>query len=468
MAQTHSLDLEASSSQYASITDASQTGLDITGDFTIEAWVKPESLDGTVINKRHGDEAGYQLNIASTGALQVVYASGSGSSNYRQLEGSSGQVVTGVWQFISVTVDVSAGSGTGYVNGKSVSIPSVDGTGTSVAGNARDFKVGVGHNGTSLEKYFDGLIKDVRVFSDIRTQSEIVSDAHTENVSDANLQGEWNFNSVYTDSSGNGNTLTASGSPVFSTTIPWTAPSAGSSVQFSSGMVSWWTMDETSGNRADAHGSNTLTDNNTVGSAAGKWDNAASFVAANSEYFTAADDASFAVSSTFSFAAWIYYDTLPPGGNADWFFSHSLPTTERAYRVRYLEGTPFQWEIRTSSNGTAETVSTINAQTLSTGTWYHFMFVKNGTTGEVFINGISEGTATTTATLHNSTANFAIASAAGSAYDGGFDGRMDEVSFYNTALDYGNILDLYADGAGIPYAEAAGGGTARRLFLMGM
>ena len=44
-ANTHSTDLESGSSQYWSITDASQTGLDITGDFSIEGWVKLESLN---------------------------------------------------------------------------------------------------------------------------------------------------------------------------------------------------------------------------------------------------------------------------------------------------------------------------------------------------------------------------------------------------------------------------------------
>jgi len=42
-AASASIDLERSSSQYLSITDASQTGLDFTGDFTIEGWVKLES-----------------------------------------------------------------------------------------------------------------------------------------------------------------------------------------------------------------------------------------------------------------------------------------------------------------------------------------------------------------------------------------------------------------------------------------
>ena len=39
MANTHSLDLERGSNQYASIADAAQTGLDLSGDFTIVARV---------------------------------------------------------------------------------------------------------------------------------------------------------------------------------------------------------------------------------------------------------------------------------------------------------------------------------------------------------------------------------------------------------------------------------------------
>ena len=60
--------------------------------------------------------------------------------------------------------------------------------------------------------------------------------------------------------------------------LPW---SSGSSLL--TGLVSWWNLDETSGTRADSVGSNHLTDVNTVGYAAGKIGNAASFVAANNE-----------------------------------------------------------------------------------------------------------------------------------------------------------------------------------------
>jgi len=58
-----------------------------------------------------------------------------------------------------------------------------------------------------------------------------------------------------------------------------------------SGLVSWWSLDETSGTRYDGYGNFDLTDNNTVGYAAGLQGNAASFVRANSEYLSVASDA---------------------------------------------------------------------------------------------------------------------------------------------------------------------------------
>jgi hypothetical protein len=61
------------------------------------------------------------------------------------------------------------------------------------------------------------------------------------------------------------------------------------------GLVSYWNLNEASGNRADSHGSNTLTDNNTVGSAttapANMPGTVANFVVASSQYFSLADSA---------------------------------------------------------------------------------------------------------------------------------------------------------------------------------
>ena len=57
-------------------------------------------------------------------------------------------------------------------------------------------------------------------------------------------------------------------------------------------LISYWKLDEASGNATDSHGTNTLTDTNTVTSVAGKINTARYFTNANTEFFTLADNAS--------------------------------------------------------------------------------------------------------------------------------------------------------------------------------
>lgn len=83
------------------------------------------------------------------------------------------------------------------------------------------------------------------------------------------------------------------------------------------GLVSYWDLSETSGNRADSHGTNTLTDNNTVGSvvnAGGAMHNAAaSFVLGNNESLSYAGSLLKDMTS-FTVAVWA---ALPGGGGGD-------------------------------------------------------------------------------------------------------------------------------------------------------
>ena len=219
---TKTLDLELSSSQYASITDGSQTGLDITGDITIEAWIKPESITGTqmVASKllSAGDQRGWYFSTENTGFLRFAYFGSGTNTPVSYSDTAAGSVVTDEWQHVAVTVDVSTATFTFYVNGEAVGDTVGDTSATSIFNSSADFAIGCSDNG--IANYFDGDIGLVRVWDDIRTQSEIQDNACLELGSTTNLQGEWSLDDVYTDGSGNGNTLTASGAPVFSTDIP--------------------------------------------------------------------------------------------------------------------------------------------------------------------------------------------------------------------------------------------------------
>ena len=66
-------------------------------------------------------------------------------------------------------------------------------------------------------------------------------------------------------------------------------------------LVSYWKLDEASGNALDAHGTNTLTDSNTVTSAAGKIGDSRHFTRTVPEYFTIADNASLSAPAGTSF-----------------------------------------------------------------------------------------------------------------------------------------------------------------------
>jgi len=76
-------------------------------------------------------------------------------------------------------------------------------------------------------------------------------------------------------------------------------------------LISFWGLEETSGTRVDAHGTNNLTDNNTVTSATGKVGTAGQFTNANSEYLSITDNASLSTGDIdFSAQAWVYFDSF--------------------------------------------------------------------------------------------------------------------------------------------------------------
>ena len=457
MAQTHSLDLERSSSQFASITDASQTNLDITTDFSVEAWIKLEALPSTPnipmgIVAKFASAVGFRVSIINTDFIRIYYGNGSET----QIDSSAAYVTAadvGRWIHFAVSVDISARTMSLYKNGQSVATTLATAGDTTIGNNSADFWVGrIDGN----QWYFDGLIKDIRVFNDIRTQTEIVADAHTQDVSDANLVGEWNLNNAYTDSSGNGNTLTASGSPVFSTDIPWTAPAAAEdSTSLTTSLVSWWAMEETSGNRSDSYGSNTLVDNNTVGSATGIIGSGADFEATSSEYFSVADNASLSITGDIAMSAWVNLESSPSSNAKYFILVKGGATGEVSYEFDYRNNAgTFQLQFLNNSGTSGATEDEFNFNsTLTTATYHHVVasWDASASTCEMFVDGISLGTVTTDNTsMYDGTLAFALGSsvAGGGAF---FDGVIDETAIWSKTLNYGDVLDLYKAGSGITF-----------------
>lgn len=469
MTQTHSLDLESGSTQYAYIlNDIGISG----GNVTLEGWFKLESTPSDTVGYAivqqmdAGTNVWYQIYYYNDGGTMRLFFDRvrAGVADARATITTT--LTTGTWYHVALTYD-----GTNlrsYLNGSlgTTVVASGNGSGT----NSNDhLSVGIMQSvdnsswTPASNRAFDGLIKDVRVFSDARTQAEIIADAHTETVSDVNLVGEWNFNNSYTDSSGNSNTLTATGSPVFSTNVPWNKPSGiDGSTYLETNLVSYYKMDEASGTREDSHGSNDLTDNNTVGSATGIIDNGADFESTNSEYLsiTDASQSGLDITSDLSISAWVKFESnttayqvisskyLSTGNQQSWQFRCSLDSATDAIRADM------------SANGTAVTQTALN-YSFTTGTWYHIVFSYSASVGrvEVFVNGSSAGVMTGQVTsIFNGTAPYQVGlgNPGGSEY---LDGVLDEHAIYSRSLNYGDVLDLYNSGTAIPYAS----GTAYNI-----
>lgn len=479
MTQTHSLDLESGSSQYASIADASQVGLDLAGDFTIEAWWKPENItsDSFIINK--GDFTGatiqYMLFWAGSDGLYLrVSDDGTNAGTHAITWKTTGGINVGEWQHIAVTFSISGETATCYINGQSVTFTKTAGTtiGASLYNGAAAVRVGARDNG-GVGSYLDGLLKDLRVFSDIRTQAEIIADARTQNVVDANLKAEWNFNNAYTDSSGNGNTLTAVNTPVFSTDIPWEgAADIDGSTYLETSLVSYWPLNETSGTRNDAHSTNHLSQVDTVASAAGKLGNGADFESGGADECLEILDAAQSgldLANDIGISLWVKFESLP-GSNAimSMLNKTSGATVQYQLAMYNVAGAMRLYFFMENDSASAEFVS----WTPSTGVWYHIVLSRNRAGGLVkfFVDGAQLGATQTAVTtvLTNRTVPFRLGGGEGTGGQGGqMDGILDEVALYSRILHYGDVLDLFNAGVGIPYVASAPAQNSAFLALIG-
>jgi len=109
--QSHSLDLESTSSQYASITDASQTGLDLTSDFTLEAWINWETIptsgnQSAIWFKRDGSAQGYYCFYQNSGGTLRFITQIDDTESIVNYSGFT----AGVWYHLALTYDASAGT----------------------------------------------------------------------------------------------------------------------------------------------------------------------------------------------------------------------------------------------------------------------------------------------------------------------------------------------------------------------
>lgn len=225
-------------------------------------------------------------------------------------------------------------------------------------------------------------------------------------------------------------------------------------------LVAYWKLDEASGSRADTVGSNTLTDNNSVGQNTGKISNCAQFNAASSRYLSIADNTAISMGDVdCTFMVWVYFDNKTASINGQRFFSKDDNGTNREYLVGY-ENTANKFTIivwGSSSGGNFKQVYATSFGAPSNSTWYCIFAWHDATANTVNIsvnNGTTDSTAHTTGIYdgaaalqiggYNSTAQF-------------MDGRLDEMGIWKRVLTSGERTALYNGGSGLAYPFSSAG-----------
>jgi hypothetical protein len=232
------------------------------------------------------------------------------------------------------------------------------------------------------------------------------------------------------------------------------------SVHLLNTLISYWKMDEASGNRADSTATaNTLTDGNTVTTGTGKINNSAHFTQANSESLSHASNASLQVTGDFTFSCWVKLTTQTGFGGVGAILTKATAdgAAFRDYQLMYESSTNgFYFSASVTGVGATATEYAVSAQPIANGVWTHVVVWKDTATGQVYIriNDTTTHQSTTAPALVQSAAVFVIGARNYTAGQEAFlDGDIDEVGFWKRKLNSAEITALYNSGAALPYAS---------------
>lgn len=220
-------------------------------------------------------------------------------------------------------------------------------------------------------------------------------------------------------------------------------------------LVAYWSLDEASGNAIDAHGSNDLTDTNTVGAATGKVSGARDFERDNSEQFSLASNAALQSGDIdFTITAWVNLESK--AGDMQIVTKYGNAVNE--YAILYQSGgSPsdrFRFYFGTSFSNVAAT--TLGSP--STGTWYFICAWHDSTANTINIsvnNGATNSQGSITASSAGN-ATFRIGNR--DSVSEFFDGLIDEVGYWKRVLTSDERTELYNSGNGRDYSYITGGG----------
>lgn len=220
---------------------------------------------------------------------------------------------------------------------------------------------------------------------------------------------------------------------------------AGGASTLLTGLVASWKLDNTS----DSAGSNTLTNNNSVTFTAGKIGNAATLVAASSQYLSLATNASVEGGDVdYTIGFWMKTNStatgyVPLGKDTD---------TGREYYF-FKPDSSFDFQFSVFRSTTAVT-ALLDIGSYSSGVWYCVIGWHDATanTVNISVNDITPASTATGGALDAVTsAQFRIGARQYPSFESYLDGQIDNVNIWRRVLTAGERTAFYNAGAGIEH-----------------
>lgn len=167
---------------------------------------------GSILGNYKQDTHSMTFEIFSGGQPRVFLCS-SDSTAIMDLTFGQVDIRTGTWVNLAITLDFVEGIATCYVNGvaaQQLSIP-----GSIIASNVYSTELYLGRD-TRADRYFKGALKDLTLYSDIRTADEIASDVSGADLTDENIIAAYTFleETGRSDITGNGYSFYADGETI--------------------------------------------------------------------------------------------------------------------------------------------------------------------------------------------------------------------------------------------------------------
>lgn len=409
------------------------SSLDLTKNFTIEAWINPTSVSGTqgiVTKVLDADSNQYSLSVVN-GVLVFDYElSGNNFST------SGGAISAAQWQHVSASISNNLEIKL-YINGKEVQSVTAPAETVKSATN-----VIMGRWGGSISSnYFNGLIDEIRISNTALTPVEIAEDAT-----------HYPYG-VYISE-----TLDLGADVLTVDDLQWTeagvATGDGETLYSSTNLVGQWNFNESSGaSVADASGegnSGTLTgflNTTSQDAVAGsgwtaedrRWGTGALMVDGTNDYVRVSDSLSLDVANAVTVEAWVKLDK----NAVDQRIVDKWSTGGQAYLLSTDDGDGNKFTF--GANG----VSCDSDATRLPGRWYHVVgtYDDSSNSQKIYINGqLDNEVVNNTGTITNSTGDLILGASNNSPVDLFLNGTLDSVRVYSRTLSETEILSNYQAG----------------------